>query len=400
MTSDQNTKRITLALDLHIQPWHKRTYRVSLGALVEEGPKGQAVERVKERALAALQSADVGAVVRVGIADGFVYVLSCAFDGTYQISGFHPRPGEIGSSTELHMRTFEPGKRIEAVDYFGTFVEGRHDRARKGAADADASLRELARKAGVSDDGEFEDVAQRLGLAYAAAHRREEQAAQGDRAAALFADIVAAGSSIEGAALARLLGLRSDVSATVLRRTATEIVASSRAGKYAGTLKDLREWVGGHDAVETVDLAVTKLSEEAEKFTLEEAEEKIVESDWVSTGPLDKAIAESIKDDSLPSLAKAALLDKYREKPDFDDEDPDYLEEQKRQELARITRLVSAGARRRELIITRAAKLTTRRFTASSEARARELEVQVERLRTELRHRLELPEALRRELGL
>jgi len=352
MTGDQNTKRITLALDLHVQPWTKRQYRVSLGSIVEEGPKAQAVERVKERALAALQSADVGAVVRVGIADGFVYVLSCARDGTYQISGFHPRPGEIGSSTELHMRTFEPGKRIEAVDYFGSFVEG------------------------------------------------QEQAAQGDRAAALSADIVAAGSSIEGAALARLLGLRSDVSATVLRRTATEIVASSRAGKYAGTLKDLREWVGGHDAVETVDLAVTKLSEEAEKFTLEEAEEKIVESDWVSAGPLDKAIAESIKDDSLPSLAKAALLDKYREKPDFDDEDPDYLEEQKRQELARITRLVSAGARRRELIIARAAKLTTRRFAASGAVRARELEVQVERLRAELRHRLELPEALRRELGL
>jgi hypothetical protein len=90
----------------------------------------------------------------------------------------------------------------------------------------------------------------------------------------------------------------------------------------------------------------------------------------------------------------------YREKPDFDDEDPDYLEEQKRQELARITRLVSAGARRRELIIARAAKLTTRRFTSSGEARACELEVQVERLRAELRHRLELPEALRRELGL
>lgn len=393
MTSDQNTKRITLALDLHIQPWHKRTYRVSLGALVEEGPKGQAVERVKERALAALRSADVGAVVRVGIADGFVYVLSCAFDGTYQINGFHPRPGEIGSSTELHMRTFEPGKRIEAVDYFGSFVEGRHDRARKGAADADASLRDLARKAGVSDDGEFEDVAQRLGLAYAAAHRREEQAAQGDRAAALSADIVAAGSSIEGAALARLLGLRSDVSVAVLRRTATEIVASSRAGKYAGTLKELREQVGGHDVVETIDLAVEKCG--AEAFTLEEAEEKIVESDWNDSGRLDKAIADAIKEDSLPHAAKAALLENYIVKPDFD-EDPAYIAEQERLALVRVTRLISAAARRRELI----SALSARRFKNAGATKVRELEAQVERLRAELRHRLELPEALRRELGL
>lgn len=36
MTSDQNTKRITLALDLHVQPWHKRSYRVTLGSIVEE----------------------------------------------------------------------------------------------------------------------------------------------------------------------------------------------------------------------------------------------------------------------------------------------------------------------------------------------------------------------------
>jgi len=397
MTSDQNTKRITLALDLHVQPWTKRQYRVSLGSIVEEGPKAQAVERVKQRALATLVSTDVGSIVRVGLADGFVYVLSCTFDGTYQINGFHPKPGEIGASTEMHMHTFEPGKRIEAVDYFGDFVERRHNRARNRAADADGSLRELARKAGVSDDGEFEDVAQRLGLAYAAAHRREEQAAQGDRAVALSADIVAAGSSIEGAALARLLGLRSDVSVAVLRRTATEIVASSRAGKYAGTLKELREQVGGHDVVETIDLAVEKCG--AEAFTLEEAEEKIVESDWNDNGPLDKAIASAIRDDGLPNAAKAALLENYIVKPDFD-EDPAYIEEQKRQELARITRLVSAGARRRELIIARAAKLTTRRFTASSEGRARDLEVQVERLRTELRHRLELPESLRRELGL
>lgn len=392
----QTTKRVTLAVDLHIQPWHKRTYRVSLGALAEEGPKGQAAERVKERALAMLKSTDVGAVVRVGIADGFVYVLHCTFDGTYQITGYHPRPGEIGSSTELHMRTFEPGKRIEAVDYFGNFVEGRHDRARKGAANADAALRELARKVGVSDDGEYEDVAQRLGLAYAAAHMREEQAAQGDRAVALSADLVAAGSSVEGAALARLLGLRSDASVTTLRKAATEIVASSRVGKYGGTLKDLREWVGGHDAVETIDLAVTKLSEEAEKFTLEEAEEKIVESDWVSAGPLDEAIAESIKDDSLPPAAKAALLDKYREKPDFDDEDPEYIAEQERLALARITRLVSAAARRRELI----SALSARRFKNAGATKVRELEARVERLRQELRHRLEVPEALRRELGL
>lgn len=397
--NDQNSKRITLAVDLHIQPWHKRTYRVSLGALVEEGPKGQAVERVKERALVMLNSTDVGAVVRVGIADGFVHVLHCAFDGTYRIVGFHPRPGETGSATELHTHIFEPGERIKAVDYFGAYIEDRHGRARKGAANADAALRELARKAGVSDDGEYEDVAQRLGLAYAVAHMREEQAAQGNRAATLSADLVAAGSSVEGAALARLLGLRSDVSVVALRKAATEIVASSRAGKYAGTVKELRERVGGHDAVETIDLAVARFAEEAEgpeKFTIEEAEEKIAESDWTSGGPIDKAMAESIKDDTLPDATKTALLEKYREKPDFDDEDPAYLAEQERLVLARITRLVSAAARRRELIST----LAARRLKGAKATKMRELEAQVERLRQELRHRLELPEALRRELGL
>jgi len=202
----------------------------------------------------------------------------------------------------------------------------------------------------------------------------------------------------EGAALVRLLGLRQDAPASTVRKAAEAIVGSTRAGKYSGTLKELREQIGGHDVVETIDLAVERCG--AEAFTLEEAEEKIVESDWNDNGSLDKAIAAAIKDDGLPHAAKAALLENYIVKPDIDDEDPAYIEEQKRQELARITRLVSAGARRRELIIARAAKLTTRRFTASSTARVGELEAKVERLRAELRHRLELPEALRRELGL
>jgi len=395
--NDQTTKRITLALDAHVQPWHKRTYRVTLGPIVEEGPKAQALERVKTRALAMLTSTDLAAIVRVGLVDGFVYVLHSSFAGTYQITGFHPKPGETGISTELHTRTFPPGKRVEAATYFEQWVGERHDRAvGRRSADADALLRELARKAGLSDEGDFADVAQRLGLAYAEVNLRKEQAATGERVAALSAGLVSAGSSVEGAALARLLGLRSDVSASAVRRAATEIVASSRAGKYAGTVKELRERVGGHDAVETIDLAVTKLSEEAEKFTLEDAEEKIIESDWVSNGPLDEAIAESIKDDTLPSLAKAALLDGYRAKPDFGDEDPAYIEEQKRLELARITHLVSAAARRHQLI----SALSARRFKNAGATKVRELEAKVERLRAELRHRLELPEALRRELGL
>lgn len=398
MTNDQTTKRITLALDLHVQPWHKRSYRVSLGSIVEEGPKAQAAERVKQRALTMLASTDLASIVRVGLADGFVYVLHSSYDGTYEIRGFHPKAGETGTATEIATRTFEPGKRVEAVVYFDEMVAGRHERAvGRRSADADASLRELARKAGLSDEGDFADVAQRLGLAYAEVQLREEQAATGERVSALSAGLVSAGLSVEGAALVRLLGLRQDAPASAVRKAAESIVGSTRAGKYGGTLKELREQIGGHDVVETIDLAVERCG--AEAFTLEEAEEKIVESDWNDSGPLDKAIANVIKEDSLPHAAKAALRENYIVKPDFD-EDPAYIAEQERLALARITRLVSAGARRRELIIARAAKLTTRRFTASGEARARELEVQVERLRAELRHRLELPEALRRELGL
>lgn len=265
--NDQTTKRITLALDLRVQPWHKRTYRVSLGSIVEEGPKAQAVERVKQRALIMLASTDLASIVRVGLADGFIYVLHSSYDGTYEIRGFHPKAGETGTATEIATRTFEPGKRVEAVVYFDEMVAGRHERAvGRRSADADASLRELARKAGLSDEGDFADVAQRLGLAYAEVQLREEQAATGERVAALSAGLVSAGSSVEGAALVRLLGLRQDAPASAVRKAAEAIVGSTRAGKYGGTLKELREQVGGHDVVETISIRPTTRNTSARRW--------------------------------------------------------------------------------------------------------------------------------------
>lgn len=56
--NDQTTKRITLALDLRVQPWHKRTYRVSRG--VVSAVTQRFGERLRQRVLAAAQHATQG----------------------------------------------------------------------------------------------------------------------------------------------------------------------------------------------------------------------------------------------------------------------------------------------------------------------------------------------------
>lgn len=341
-----DTKSITLKFDVHLQPTGSRKgQRAVLGAFAVEGGKAATIETIKAQVTAAVTCPDLGAVVRVGLADDFVYVLHCGYDGTYRIDGFHPKPGECGSLTESVMRTFE--KRVDAVEYFAEFVEQRHS------------------------------------------HH--------DAVVEVHAAMAANGITLEGGALARLLGLPTAADAEWIRKTAAELVESSRVSKFSYSLADLRDCVGGADALETIDRAVEMWNRE-KTYTMEEAEEKLAEGGITAKGPLDAALAAWLHEDAFAGTLVAGALAEVYERKDEDGDTAETADPKLVAIIAAINRRhrLSSAHRRKRL---RGEDYKTRVRAALSDKLC-ELTETVERLRDELHNRCDMPATLREELGL
>lgn len=333
-------KQITIKLDLSLEQWGKR-HRATVGAFSAQGSKAQCVEQLKAQISTALVNADLGAVVRVGLADGFVYALHCGFDGEYRISGFRPEPGKPSGLTESVSRTFTV--RRDAVEHFDDFIDER-------AGD------ELTTASAPAEDG----------------------------------------ASPEARALARLLGLPANASPAELRRAADRIVGSSRVSKYSYSLADLQDCVGGADPLEVIDRAVETWDRE-NSYTLEEAEQCFAEDGIPNNGKLDEAVADWLDDPgTLPTKTAAALKRLYDRKPEGDTSES--------VDPAMIGLIAAVNRRHRLSSAHRRKRLRghdyKQRVRAALTDKLCEMSATLRRLSEELHHRCELPPALREELGL
>ena len=263
----------------------------------------------------AVEQRDLGSILRVGVAGDEVHVLHVRHDGRYEIVRAPlPSPGEW-SEPRHHGPDLEG--RVNAVDVFADRLE-RAPRAQT-LPDVESALRLLAESVGVVAEGDWRSVAQRTAYAFARTRAEIEGAQQTNADSSKLAEMATAGESVEGRALARLLGLPGSFNGRAgPRQTQCEalaILAESEAQRFARTLTDERKnssigWLQLVDRMmrdDDIDDAIQARIKRDDLIEADDLEEKAAYLDWEDHGPMDKAIAACVEGESLPAMAEQEM---------------------------------------------------------------------------------------------
>lgn len=292
--ADVETRTLTIKVPVRVGRVIGRrneTHVAGVGRFATEaGPLSTRLGELGIAIAQAIEKPDLGEIIAWRVAGERLVLLHSRHDGRYQVvSGLL----EVGKPDHCHgdSDTPESGRtRLEAA--LSPAPSRRGDREAHVEA-----FRQLALSIGVDPRGEWPSVAQRIGMQIADWRSRIEESGL-----ACLADLLSQAAeqrelSPEGAALARLLGVRRDP--VVVRREALAVMTSTMTSRWSATLADLRR--RGEDAAATVDRIAAELGNAAtlqarldDMIASDDVEATIVESDWTLNGPLDELIARRI----------------------------------------------------------------------------------------------------------
>jgi len=277
----------------------------------------------------AVTQRDLGSVLRVGVADGEVHVLASRYDGRYEITR-SPLP-EAGMWSEPRHTGPDVESRVNAGDVFVDRLERAHEgRDRRPVSTAESALRTLAASVGVQVDADdqtvdWREVAVQTARVFVGVRREMGDVQRIASESRALAELAGRGVTPEAQALARLLGLRGGFTGAAdpgeVRREALAIVADMPGERFGGSLADAR--ATSQSALRALD-ALTKLDgledgmqlriDNGELIDCDDFEETAAVREWTADGPIDKAIAQAIEDESLPETAGKALVKLIEEK--------------------------------------------------------------------------------------